>query len=67
MKDNEFVIEVYDAKRQINLAKVRIATRDFVTGDYTYRTAFARRQEISDACMDRYYRDIADEGTEGQA
>ena len=58
MKDNEIIVDVFEIKRQIDLAKVRIIAIHPTTGARTARTAFVSKDRISGALKADYYRRI---------
>ena len=58
MKDNEIIVDVYEIKRQIDLAKVRIVAIHPTTGVRSARTGFVSKARLSPALFKHYYRQI---------
>ena len=57
MKDNESIIHIYEIKRQIPLAKVRIAAHGFGKVP-KFRTAFASKDVLPAELVRKYYESI---------
>lgn len=59
MKQNERIVQVFEIKRQIDLAKVRTETVHPITGAVTSYIKFCSKADLSDEMKADYYRSIA--------